>query len=743
MILGNGGTILAHGRRLRPLIATAGSTSQSTRGRWRPAWPESATVFSRSMTPARNGRATAKRSTPALPQSIRLQPRAEPRECPLFHDRSRSGRPPATRSPDGPASRGRHVKLVPAGEALVSWMTPDDAGPAGTLGFFVTLDGTASPSRADPARRRSRRAGRDASPRSEASPPERDTNSRCEPSTLPATAGRKRPRNYRGFEPRARPTCPGSTSSNRLATGQRGSRTAASCRHRRRDPRRAGQDRSSDRRADPAKSPTDYLGCQPSLERRAIVRSSSRQLETNSSRSRSCCVARFSAGAIKPELVFDGPAGRHDSGCDRPLSSSRRDQWADARPDRAPCLPAPRRLRAPSIKSLHVELYIPHGVAAGEYTARLTLSCPSRSSAGDETRCGCPSRFEVWDFTLPDHLSFLPEMNCYGLPENERDYYRLAHRHRTVLNRVPYNQNGRVQDGCAPDMGRNAARARLVEVGSPVRAAAGRLGVCRSAAQKGAGRVLLSPAARELAEPDGRQLQRRLLGRPGLPGIVSPTLSSTASQADRRALRQRRAGTRRSFRDSSTTRTTSRPMAGRAGRRRGCWTSRPTSRTTGPCAISPERSTRASTRPAKETRQPVRGILAKLVFRADISRPQWRRDSLDGLIDYHVVGSAMREYPRLVFDRKRTLGEIVLEYGSTNPIEGSNLQPAAWCLDVWSLGADGVIPWQTIGNAESWNQADELSLFYPTRDRGRTSLPLQFRRSASRPIAAASRTSNT
>ena len=41
-------------------------------------------------------------------------------------------------------------------------------------------------------------------------------------------------------------------------------------------------------------------------------------------------------------------------------------------------------------------------------------------------------------------------MNCYGLPEDELDYYRLAHRHRTVLNRVPYNQAGRVQDGCAP-----------------------------------------------------------------------------------------------------------------------------------------------------------------------------------------------------------------------------------------------------------------------------------------------------
>jgi len=110
----------------------------------------------------------------------------------------------------------------------------------------------------------------------------------------------------------------------------------------------------------------------------------------------------------------------------------------------------------------------------------------------------------------------------------------------------------------------------------------------------------------------------------------------------------------------------------------------------------------------------------RLVFRVDDSRPQWRRDALDGLVDYHVVGSAMRQYPRLVFDRKRWFGEIVVEYGGTNPVQASNLQPVGWSLDAWSLGADGVLPWQTIGTARSWQQGDELSLFYPLPDVGRS-----------------------
>ena len=41
-------------------------------------------------------------------------------------------------------------------------------------------------------------------------------------------------------------------------------------------------------------------------------------------------------------------------------------------------------------------------------------------------------------------------MNCYGLPDNERDYYRLAHEHRTFLNKVPYHHSGDVDPGCAP-----------------------------------------------------------------------------------------------------------------------------------------------------------------------------------------------------------------------------------------------------------------------------------------------------
>ena len=109
-----------------------------------------------------------------------------------------------------------------------------------------------------------------------------------------------------------------------------------------------------------------------------------------------------------------------------------------------------------------------------------------------------------------------------------------------------------------------------------------------------------------------------------------------------------------------------------------------------------------------------------ILFRADISRPQWSRDSLDRLLDVNVVGGdVFRRYNRRVLERRDRFGELVYAYGTTAAPELNGWQPVAWALDAWSLGADGIVPWQTIGNDESWKKGDELSLFYPaTKESG-------------------------
>ena len=86
----------------------------------------------------------------------------------IFDSRARAPRTAGRPRPRAACASSRGRRALPAGEALVSWVTPRDAGPAGTLGFFAELDGRAVAARADPDGRRAGRPGRDAPARPEA-----------------------------------------------------------------------------------------------------------------------------------------------------------------------------------------------------------------------------------------------------------------------------------------------------------------------------------------------------------------------------------------------------------------------------------------------------------------------------------------------------------------------------------------------------------------------------------------------
>ena len=136
--------------------------------------------------------------------------------------------------------------------------------------------------------------------------------------------------------------------------------------------------------------------------------------------------------------------------------------------------------------SLLCEISVPD-LPAGQKAGMLTLS-----AEGHELKI--PVVLKVWDFSLPDSLSFLPEMNCYDLPDNEGDYYRLAHRNRVVLNRVPYHQSGSMSPGCAAGVGSQNAQAGLGCVGRAIRKVFRWLGVQRGIAKGRAAGTVLSPA---------------------------------------------------------------------------------------------------------------------------------------------------------------------------------------------------------------------------------------------------------
>ena len=356
--------------------------------------------------------------------------------------------------------------------------------------------------------------------------------------------------------------------------------------------------------------------------------------------------------------------------------------------------------------------------------------------SGGESTLRLAVNLTVWDFTLPDHLSFLPEMNCYGLPENERDYYRLAHQHRTVLNRLPYNTEWPGSGRCAPPW--DGTRLALDWTGWDRRFGPLLDGSAFAdlPAQGGARRVLLSSLARELAHPDGGELQRQLLGRPGVSGILSPGVR-LGLPADCRAppgkgwtdtLFHGFLNNKNNFKANGWSRGSSSVASGRAGQLSGLL---------GPALLRTGLSRGHQPGPSTDRRR----VFPRLVFRIDISRPHGGATALDGLVDYHVVGGAMRQYPRLVFDRKQVRRNRpgVRRDQSDRWIEFPTRRAGALTSGRWAPTAS--CPGRPSATAESWQKADELSLFYPMPRGAR--LAAWCHRSASRRIVAASRMSST
>lgn len=363
-----------------------------------------------------------------------------------------------------------------------------------------------------------------------------------------------------------------------------------------------------------------------------------------------------------------------------------------------------RQIAGQRAASLHCEIYVRHDASPGVHRGTLSLQ------AGDQT-LDLEVVLEVWDFTLPDFLSFLPEMNCYGLPADEREYYRLAHAHRTVLNRVPYSQNGTMADGCAPRWdGRKLDWSEWDRRFGPYFDGSAFVDLPRRG-------VPIECFYLPLHESWPTKIEDAYNGSYWADRAFAPEYRQAFVEVARQVAEH---CAQRGWRDTMFLGFLNNKID---FKRRG-W-----SRGSSPWLLDEPANFQdfwalryfgvafhegAAKAPATAGQRP------RLCYRCDISRPQWQRDVLDRVLNYNVVNSgSLRRYHRLVIDRKERFGQVVLDYGSTNAIEQSNMQPVGWCLDSWCLGSDGVIPWQTIGNDQSWKQADPLSLFYPGRPAGR------------------------
>jgi len=341
-----------------------------------------------------------------------------------------------------------------------------------------------------------------------------------------------------------------------------------------------------------------------------------------------------------------------------------------------------------------LDLYIPHHTPPGRHVGQVTLT------AGKE-ELRLPLELRVHSFTLPDHLSFIPELNCYNLPRppGEVAWYRLAHRHRTNLNRLPYGWRGR-NLVCPP--GRR-------EKGFDFTAWDRRFGPLLDGSafadlpRRG---VPVTGFYLPLNEDWPLPVDEGFRGGYWADRAFTPAYREGFSRACRDFARHIR---QKGWKDTLFQFYLNNKIYHKKDR----W-----DRSSAPWVFDEPQNTQdffalrwfgrlfhEAVLPAGEGIRPV--------FRCDISRPQWQRDLLDGLLDVNVVGAAFHRYRRRVLERRRRWGEITFLYGSPTPVDGPGTGPLAWCLHAWLAGVDGVIPWQSIGREVSWRDPDRLALIYP------------------------------
>ena len=577
---------------------------------------------------------------------------------------------------------------LPAGEALVSWTTPRDRGAAGVAGFFVTVDGKAVPQASVPkAKGRVSMRLRDLGLAAGADVAVSIRAVDGAGNIGKATTARVR---VSARQPAPLPGRPPVVSNTAVPL-----------------PRLAGSEVAILDELDKVQPETGRIIPEPLPGYEAANHLwSARDSRINLHAARNEFVAfqvlvKGRNANLKAMLAFDNPKVRAEFGRYALVATK-----LGPLPD--PIVPlggAEDRGVGDRSKSqsLHAEVYVPHDVPPGDLKGMLTLS------SGSET-LKLAVTLRVWNFTLPDVLSFLAEMNCYGLPANERDFYRLAHRHRTSLNRVPYSQGGLVADGCAPIWdGKTLDWTAWDQRFGPLFDGSAFADLPRKSVPI---EIFYLPLHENWPTP----IEPNYNGGYWADRAFTPNYRLAFVSASRQfaahldehgwngTLFQCFFNGKNDFKRNGWSRGSSPWLLDEPANFQDFW------------------ALRYFGAAFHEGVKQAHPATAKLLFRADVSRPEWQRDSLDGLLDYNVVGGAFRKYRRIVLDRKDAQSQVVVEYGSANAVEESNVQPLAWSLDAWSLGVDGVLPWQTIGRGDSWNAADALSLFYPGRN-GKTPVP--------------------
>lgn len=311
----------------------------------------------------------------------------------------------------------------------------------------------------------------------------------------------------------------------------------------------------------------------------------------------------------------------------------------------------------------------------------------------------------VWDFTLPDKLSFIAEMNAYGTadPKTGLEYYRVAHEHRLCLNRLYYNWRGRPSRGPKwtgsgfdwrewdADFGPlldGSAFADLPRAGEPVDVFY--LPLCEN-----------WPAPIEKNYLKTYWIDRAF--RPGYRAELDKAFAAFARHCDRRKWHE-------TIFEFYLNNKVYHKREGGWDRSSALWIFDEPVNTQDFWAL------RWYGVAWQEAVAAAAGK-AKMWYRADVSYSQFEREIFRDVLDIECLGGTNEQKVRMAAERSLLGGGGQhTQYGSANDPAHANLQPVLWCLKSFTDGSIGVLPWQTIGSAEKLAKGAPTGLFMPAPD---------------------------
>jgi hypothetical protein len=375
-------------------------------------------------------------------------------------------------------------------------------------------------------------------------------------------------------------------------------------------------------------------------------------------------------------------------------------------------------------QTVYVEFFVPRDARPGAYSGRFQVDAQS-----------IEVRLEVVDLLIPDAARFVWSMNGYGSPAHgsgkplsegflavERAYYAMAQAHRTTLAILHYSHSGNTEEGCAPPVTGRGRQMRVADWSAwdrrfgPLFDGTAFGGTPREGVPLDHFYLALcehypTPMAEGYKWNSLRWEDHWKTAGPIEEGFSRDYQDQWVAVASDYLRHIREKGWKTAFHVYLNDKYFYKqydPRRKGPGRGVCFWLLDEPAHLDDFLALAFF---------GRLCRQAQAGDRSRLVFRVDLSRPQFARDTLDRVMDLDVSGGFM-EYRRFLEDWRERWGQRNWTYGAPPPSRASALSINAQALDLYSRGVDGFVPWLVLGTENDWKIHSETAVLYPGRPVG-------------------------